>query len=68
MALIDVAQPQNVRCREIFMLLRLPLITTWPAYAEAMYLLGRIGGWPLQRSLWHYVEDGTLIFHASSTE
>jgi len=33
-----------------------------------MYLLGRIGGWPLQRSIWHYVEDGTLIFYASSTE
>jgi predicted nucleic acid-binding protein len=32
-----------------------------------MYLLGRIGGWPLQRNLWQFVESGTLIFHASST-
>jgi predicted nucleic acid-binding protein len=33
-----------------------------------MYLLGRIGGWPLQRNLWHYVEDGMLVFHLASTD
>ena len=67
-ALIDSGQPQNARCRATFTVLRLPLITTWPAFAEAMYLLGKIGGWSLQRNLWHYVEDATLIFHATATE
>jgi hypothetical protein len=33
-----------------------------------MYLLGRIGGWPLQRNLWLYVEDGTLVFHMPTPE
>jgi predicted nucleic acid-binding protein len=67
-ALVDIGQPQNARCRATFVTLRLPLLTTWVAYAEAMYLLGRIGGWPLQRNLWHYVEAGTLVFHTSSAE
>lgn len=67
-ALVDNGQAQNARCRATLTTLRLPMLTTWPAYAEAMYLLGRIGGWPLQLSLWQYVEDGTLVFHTSSTE
>jgi predicted nucleic acid-binding protein len=67
-ALADSGQPQNARCRAIFKTLVLSLLTTWPAFAEAMYLLGRIGGWPLQRNLWRYVEEGTLVFHASSPE
>jgi uncharacterized protein len=33
-----------------------------------MHLLGRIGGWPLQRNLWRLVEDETLVFHVSTTE
>jgi predicted nucleic acid-binding protein len=65
-ALVDKEQPLHARCRAVFATLRLPLITTWAAFAEAIYLLGRIGGWPLQRNLWNYVEDGTLIFHVSS--
>ena len=67
-ALVDIGQPQNVRCRAVFSTLRLPLLTTWVAFGEAIYLLGRIGGWPLQRSLWHYVEVGTLVFHTTSAE
>lgn len=67
-ALVDTGQPQNARCRAAFAILRLPLLTTWTAFSEAMYLLGRIGGWPLQRNLWHFVEDGTLVFHVSSRE
>ncbi|HLV81252.1 MAG TPA: PIN domain-containing protein [Chthonomonadaceae bacterium] len=67
-ALVDKGQPQNPRCRAIYLTARLPLLTTWPAFAEAIYLLYRIGGWPLQRRLWQYVQEETLIFHASSTE
>ena len=52
----------------VFESLVLPMLTTWPAFTEAMHLLGRIGGWPLQRNLWQFVEDGTLVFHANSTD
>jgi predicted nucleic acid-binding protein len=62
-ALIDKNQPASKKCRTAFPTISLPLITTWPAFTEAAYLLYRIGGWPLQRSLWKYVETGVLTFH-----
>jgi predicted nucleic acid-binding protein len=43
------------------------MMTTWPAFAEAMYLLGRIGGWPLQDNLWQYVVTQTLVFYTLTT-
>jgi predicted nucleic acid-binding protein len=67
-ALVDSEQPRSVSCRAAFNTLGLPMLTTWPAFAEAMYLLGRIGGWPLQQSLWQFVEDGMLVFHLPATE
>jgi predicted nucleic acid-binding protein len=65
-ALVDKNQPQNARCRATFAGLSLPLITTWPAFTEAMYLVYQIGGWPLQRNVWSYVEEGTLQIHSST--
>ena len=38
--------------------LRQPLITVWPAFTEAMYLLG--GSWAAQRALWRRVETDAL--------
>ena len=35
-ALVDKNQPQNARCRATFAVLSLPLITTWPAFTEAI--------------------------------
>lgn len=64
-ALIDKNQSQNEQCRAIFAALSLPLITTWPAFTEAMYLLYQLGGWPLQRNLWQYIENGVLQIHFS---
>jgi hypothetical protein len=29
-----------------------PLVTSWPAFTEAMYLLGEDGGWAAQERLW----------------
>lgn len=37
-----------------------PLLTTWPAFAEAMYLLGDAAGWPAQRALWEMTARGAL--------
>ena len=65
-ALVDKNQLQNARCRTMFAGLSLPLITTWPALTEAMYLVYQIGGWPLQRNVWSYVEEGTLQIHSST--
>lgn len=64
-ALIDKNQPQSGQCRATFATLSLPLVTTWPAFTEAMYLLYQLGGWPLQRNLWQYIEDGVLQIHFS---
>lgn len=58
-------QPEaSARCAAVLPLLSLPLVTTWPCFAEAMYLCGRAGGWPMQRVLWNRVRHGTLIFAA----
>jgi len=65
-ALVDKNQPQNARCRATFAVLSLPLITTWPAFTEAMYFVYQIGGWPLQRTVWSYVEEGTRQIHSST--
>lgn len=59
-ALVDKNQQQSMQCRAAFSTLSPPLITTWPALTEAMYLVYRIGGWPLQLSLWRYIEEGIL--------
>lgn len=37
-----------------------PLVTTWPAFTEAMYLLGSTTGIAGQRALWSMVSDGVL--------
>jgi predicted nucleic acid-binding protein len=63
-ALIDKNQPHSSRCRATFAALSLPLVTTWPAFTEAMYLVYRIGGWLLQHNLWQYVEEGVLLIHS----
>lgn len=47
-ALVEKNQPQSARCRSILITLALPLLTTWPAFTEAMDLVCRLGGWPCQ--------------------
>ena len=46
----------------------LPLLTTWPAFTEAMYLLGRAGGWPGQEALWRLVLRDDLVVANASPE
>lgn len=65
-ALIDRSDKNHRRCLQVLAILRAPLLTTWPCFTEAMYLLARYGGHPAQDILWSYVEDGTLTFHLSS--
>ena len=44
------------------------MITTWPAFAEAMHIVGRMGGWYGQAALWRLVERGTLQIAEISPE
>ena len=60
-ALIDADEPDPDRCREALDRLRLPLLTTWPAFTEAMYLLGRAAGWKGQAALWRLVLREDLV-------
>ncbi len=60
-ALIDKGQKQHEACVAALDTLTLPLLTTWPAWTEAMYLLGRIAGWPGQNALWQFVLQEKLL-------
>jgi predicted nucleic acid-binding protein len=57
-ALIDAADSAHQSCVDTLRQLRDPLITVWPAFTEAMYLLR--GSWRGQRALWSRIEDDAL--------
>lgn len=59
-ALIDADEADHEVCRLVLAGLRLPLLTTWPAFIEAMYLLSRAGGWAGQEALWKLALSGRL--------
>jgi len=65
-ALINARDQAHARCQAVLPTLPAPLITTWPCFTEAMYLVNNFGGYPVQRALWSYVTDGVLIFHELS--
>lgn len=65
--LVDSGQPHSAEFRTLFASVTHPAITTWPAFTEAMYLLAGIGGWPLQRQLWDYIENLFVRFHFPDT-
>lgn len=60
-ALLDRGEPDHVRCREALGRLHGPMLTTWPAFTEAMYLLGEAGGWKAQEALWRLLNRGDLL-------
>jgi predicted nucleic acid-binding protein len=57
-ALIDASEPDHERCKALLAHIMLPLYTTWPAFTEAMYLLG--SSWRGQKALWSRMETGAL--------
>jgi predicted nucleic acid-binding protein len=59
-ALIDADEADHEKCRLVLAGLRLPLLTTWPAFTEAMYLLSRAGGRVGQEALWKLTLSGRL--------
>jgi hypothetical protein len=60
-AIIDADEPDHDACLAALDELALPLVTTWPAFTEAMYLLGQAGGIDGQRALWSLVRTDRLI-------
>lgn len=67
-ALINQSDINHARCINALPGLSAPLITTWSCFTEAMYLLGRYGGWSAQRELWGYVADQILALHFSNED
>jgi uncharacterized protein len=57
-ALIHADDHHHRECREAFRSLAEPLVSVWPAVAEAMYLLGF--SWRAQDALWGLLQRGAL--------
>ena len=57
-ALLDRSDVHHAACITALRTLRDPLVTVWPAFTEATYLLG--SSWPGQKALWSRVETGAL--------
>jgi predicted nucleic acid-binding protein len=51
-AILDRGDADHARCVAALDRLAGPLVTTWPAFTEAIYLLGARAGWPAQQCLW----------------
>lgn len=59
-ALIHADDGNHRRCAEVFRVLDEPLATVWPAFTEAMYLLGF--SWRAQDALWELVDREIVGF------
>ncbi len=57
-AILDQGDPHHAACVAVLKTLRDPLVTVWPAFTEAMYLLG--SSWRGQKALWSRVETEAL--------
>ncbi len=58
-AIFNASDANHARCLAVLPALRGPMVTTWPAFTEAMYLVHR-GGWPGQQALWGLILSGRL--------
>ena len=59
-AIIDRGEPDHQACALALSSLTGPIVTTWPALTEAIYLLGSAGGWSAQDALWKLLERDDL--------
>ena len=59
-ALADARDTRRLDCQFALRRLVPPMVTVMPAFAEAMYLLGRRSGWRAQQALWQRLTTGTL--------
>ncbi|HEV3051394.1 MAG TPA: hypothetical protein VGX50_13915, partial [Longimicrobium sp.] len=61
LAILDRGDQFHRRCMAAAGAIRGPMITTWPCFGEAMYMLGREGGHRLQQGLWNLRRGGSLV-------
>ena len=63
-ALADRNDPAHFRCvASTKTLPKSPLLTTWPCFTEAMYLLDRAGGYRAQEELWQLRRKEIVVLH-----
>ncbi len=67
-ALADRDEPTHAACAAALAHLSAPLLTTWAAFTEAMYLVGDGAEWTGQDALWALVERGDLQIAAPVAE
>lgn len=65
-AIIDRGEPDHERCTKALRNLAGVMLTTWPAFTEAMHLVGDGAGWAGQEKLWRLVRRGDL--HITETD
>ena len=63
-ALVNRNDPNHRRCLDATKHLPTgPLLTTWPCFTEAMYLVFQAGGYRAQADLWRWRTAGRLNLH-----
>jgi uncharacterized protein len=67
-ALIDRRDAEHTRCVAAAERLVGPMLSTWPAFTEAMYLLGGGAGWRGQDPLWRMVRAGQLVLAETNAD
>src|SRR5262245_3305402 len=67
-ALLDRGEEHHRDCVECLGRFSAPMLTTWPAFSEAMYLLGEAGGWLAQDALWALVAKRSLEIAAPGSD
>ena len=67
-AIFDRGEHHHQMCVDCLSELTGPMLTTWPAFTEAMYLLGEAGGWKAHAALWQIVDKGDLEIALQGSE
>jgi len=62
-SLCDRNQPTHARCEAVLEASTVSIVSTWACFVEAMYLVGRIGGYRLQDHLWALLSRGIIRLH-----
>jgi predicted nucleic acid-binding protein len=60
-AILDAGEQYHLACVECSRRLAGPMITTWPAFSEAMFLLTDVGGDRAQQALWQLVKQKSVV-------
>ena len=67
-ALLDINEAKHEVCRLLLPSLTKPLVSPWPCYTEAMYLIGKTTGYPGQKALWRLRSSGRLRLKETTSE